>query len=457
MLKILVIGLSIAAYAQVGEWGKVLEVSKNKKSIIFNRGTLNGFSENDVGFFVSRKNNEFSKVARGKIVRALPGKSFWYLTTVYSPDSLGENLFLITEKDLLKGRKKEEEARTEAVLATGQTPINYKEVPDKIRIKEKDYLEGPDLVTPPVRAQKEIKVTHYGSWLDGGLRAVEEYEGVLETKSISKVEESEESEKGAEERQRELAQGTLDGLLTQQPPITSDQKIIRMREREGPLWSADLDDRQLRRYMLEAGMIEEKKRQEFALEHRFMDELLFNFALNLKTDEAQVPTQNMASPYAISIGYEYHLMRITRALESFTFQLIFEGGVDYYDVGGFNARGTEWSFLGNINWYFLSLPSATKKFMGYVGIGARYGKTDLVSNDLSTGYPYQIIAFPTLEFGFKYRFPTDSGENGFGWGVNVYVNYLKTELNVMVDLQDDIYGTIYDDEVRLNLGLTFTF
>src|SRR5207342_1759647 len=98
----------------------------------------------------------------------------------------------------------------------------------------------------------------------------------------------------------------------------------------------------------------------------------------------------------ISIGYEYHLMRITRALDSFTFQLIFEGGVDYYNVGGFNARGKEWSFLGNLNWYFFSLPSATKKFMGYVGLGARYGRTDLVANELSINYPYQITAFPTL-------------------------------------------------------------
>ncbi len=457
MLKFLFLGFSLAVYSQVGEWGKVLEVSKTKKSLIFNKGSLNGLTENELGFFVAKKDKQFIKVAKGKIVRALPGRSYWYLAEIYSPEHLEDELFLISEKELLRGRKKEEESQTQVVLGPGQTPINYKEIPDKIRIKEKDYLEGPELTIPPVRAQKEIKVTHYGSWMDEGLKAVEDYEGVLETKSISGPRSKQEIKEFITERKAEAAEGTLDGLISKDTLVTSDQKIVRMKERQGPLWSADLDDRQLRRYMVESGMIEEKKRQEFSLENRFMDELLFNFAYMLNTDEIDVSTGNMASPYAISIGYEYHLMRITRALDSFTFQLIFEGGVDYYNVGGFNARGKEWSFLGNINWYFLSLPSATKKFMGYIGIGARYGATNLVANELSTSYPYQIAAFPTLELGFKYRFPTGSGEDGFGWGINAYVNYLKTQLNVMVDLQDDIYATIYDDEIRLNLGLTFTF
>lgn len=464
MLKILpsllYFAISLASYAQQGEWGKVLEVSRTKKSLIFNKGTLNGFSENDVGFFITRKDKGFVKVAQGKIVRALPGKSFWYLSSIYSPELLGENLYLIPEKDLLRGRKKEEEAHTQVILPPGQTPISYQDIPEKIKYKEKNYQEGPELFTKTVRSQKEIKVTDYNNWLDKGLKAVEDYEDVVEVKGIEPVVDSRDDKAFQKGRNLDIAQGTLDGLISNKkgldlPP--TDQKVIRMRERDGSLWSAELDDRQLRRYMLESGMIEEKKRQEFALENRFMDELLFNFSLMTKTDEAPVPTQNMASPYALSIGYEYHLMRITRALDSFTFSLLFEGGVDYYNVGGFNARGKEWSFLGNFAWYFLGLPSATKEFMGYVGLGVRYGKTDLTANELSTDYPYQIIALPTVELGFKYRFPTSSGEDGFGWGLNFYVNYLKTELNVMVDLQDDIYGTIKDDEVRVNFGLTFTF
>lgn len=464
MLKILLVPLflafSFAIYAQQGEWGTVIEVSKSKKSLIFNKGTLNGLSENEEGFFITRKGNEYLKVAKGKIVRSLPGKSFWYLQTVYMPELLSENLYLITEKDLLRGRKKEEASHNQVVLPPGKTPITYQDIPEKIRHKENGYREGPDLSIPPVRAQKELKVTHYTNWLDQGLRAVEDYEDVLEVKGIEQKEISKESDFLAKQRKNETASGTLEGLISKEnfldlPP--NDEKIIRMREREGPLWSADLDDRQLRRYMLEAGMVEEKRRQEFALENRFMDELLFNFAYEVEGDESSNPTDNMASPYAISIGYEYHFMRITRALDSFSASLIFEGGVDYYDVGGFNARGKEWSFLGNFNWYFLSLPSATKKLLGYIGVGFRYGETILVANELSTDYPYQISALPTLELGFKYRFPTSSGEDGFGWGVNLYMNYLKTELNVLVDLQDQINGTIYDDQVRLNVGLTFTF
>lgn len=454
------IAISFAIHAQQGEWGKILEVSGTKKSLIFNKGTLNGLNENEEGFFITRKGKDFIKVAKGKIVRALPGKSFWYLSTIYSPELLSENLYLIPEKDLLRGRKKEEEAHNQVVLPAGVTPITYQDIPEKIRYKEKDYREGPDLSVPPVRAQKELKVTHYSSWLDQGLRAVEDYEDVVEVKGIPKKELSQESNLLEKQRKNETALGTLEGLISKENFLdapASDQKIIRMREREGPLWSADLDDRQLRRYMLEAGMVEEKKRQEFALENRFMDELLFNFAYVVQGNESSNPTGNMASPYAISIGYEYHFMRIARALDPFTFSLFFEGGVDYYDVGGFNARGKEWSFLGNFNWYFLSLPSATEKLLGYVGVGFRYGETDLVANELSINYPYQISALPTLELGLKYRFPTSSTTDGFGWGVNFYVNYLKTQLNVLVDLQDDIYSKIDDDEVRLNVGLTFTF
>jgi hypothetical protein len=256
-----------------------------------------------------------------------------------------------------------------------------------------------------------------------------------------------------------LAEDTLEALINpkerEKPAI--DPQIIRMSEREGPLWSAEMDDRQLRRYLLESGMLEEKKRQEFLLENRYLDEVLLRFSLYPYRAVANVPTENMANSYALALGYEFHLLRVTRALDSFSASLFLENGVDYYDVGGFNARGLAWAFSGYFNWYFLSRPSAISGFMGNLGLGIRYGTTKLEARGMTTDYPYQIITLPGVKVGFKYRFPGTPKKDGAGWGFIFEGEYLRSQLNVLVNLKDNIYGTINAKEFRLNMGITFTF
>ncbi|RLA64753.1 MAG: hypothetical protein DRQ88_10475 [Epsilonproteobacteria bacterium] len=462
--------LIIAFPAQsISEKGQILQVSKSGRSMIWARGVFEGIRKGTTGVFVYK--NE--KVAIGEVVRVLPEKSYWILRDIKRPEALKNNqtLSFFADENFLRGRIPEKIKRKKVVLSKGQKVSDFENelrrggVPDRVVKLEDDHREGPALKVSPQREDFTVETIDYTTWLDDGLQAVEEYDEVLENKKIGEFKTPVPESIIQKKSKAELIGSTANGVIkrTNYKKMESldrkrmiDKKFVRMREREGPLWSADLDDRQLRRYVLETGMVEEKKRQEFAMENRFMDEFVLRFNKSFPRAQNAPFDSNQADGYSWSVGYELHLMRLTRVLDSFSVEAFFEYGNGYYEMGAENIRSNQFALNLSASWYFLNLPSNLGKFLGHLGVGGRLGEAYLDAASFTKSYNYQLRSFPWYYLEFKYRFDDGEVNNDLAWGLSFMFSYLNTELTVMETLLDDIRGNINMDEVRWSIGLNFT-
>jgi len=457
----------------ISESGTIIQISKSGRSLVWGRGVFEGVIKGSSGTFVYRGKAGSVKVATGEAVRVLPDKSYWILRDIERPEHLKNNqsLYFFAGDTFLRGRVPEKILRKKVVLAKGQNVSDFENemrrwgVPDRVVKREDRYREGPALKIVPQREDYTIETIDYTTWLDDGLRAVEEYDEVLETKKIGTFKKSISASKMQKISKTELVSSTTKGVVAKMdlrhiesmdPRQLVDSKFVRLREREGPLWSADLDDRQLRRYVLETGMVEEKKRQEFSMENRFLDEFVLRFNKVFPHAQDAPFDSNQADGYTWSIGYEYHLMRLTRALDAFSLEIYFEYGNGYYEMGAVNVRSNEFAASFSASWYFLNLPSTMGKFLGHLGLGARLGQAYLDAEIFTKSYKYQLRSFPWYFIEFKYRFDDGAANNDLAWGLSFMLSYLNTELTVMETLLDDIQGRINMNELRWSLGLNFT-
>ena len=475
MLKCFFVTISLIFCSLVhalSEKGQIIQVSKSGRSMVWGRGVFEGVSKGSVGSFVYRGPSGSLKVANGEAVRVLPDKSYWILKNIEKPELLkiDRQLYFFKGDTFLRGRIPERVKRKKVVLAKGQGVSDFENemrrggVPDRVVKREGEYREGPNLKVVSQREDYTVETVDYTTWLEDGLRAVEEYDEVLEAKKVGAFKKSVQTEEIQKKSRENLVDSLSTGVVKRMdfPKVESwdrkqmvDEKFVRMREREGSLWSADLDDRQLRRYVLETGMVEEKKRQEFSMENRFVDEFAIRFNKTFPRAQNAPYDSNQADGYSWAIGYEFHLMRLTRVLDSFAIEFYLEYGNGYYEMGAVNVRSNE--FAGNLSasWYFLNLPSTMGKFLGHVGIGARLGQAYLDAAEFTKSYQYQLRSFPWYFLECKYRFDNGSTADSLAWGLNFMLSYLNTELTVMETLLDDIRGRINMNEIRWSLGLNF--
>jgi len=456
----------------ISEKGQILQVSKSGRSMVWGRGVFEGVKKGDRGTFVFQSRSGSEKVALGEAVQVLSDKSYWILSDIEKPKYLKNNQHLqfFAASTVLQGRIPERIKRKKVVLAKGQKVSDFENeirrgVPDRVVKLENGYRQGPELTVPSQREDFTYETVDYTSWLDDGLRAVEEYDEILETKKVGEFKKAVPSSEIQSKSKKELVDDVTSGVIKRMDYVhvkeldrkqMIDNKFVRMREREGSLWSADLDDRQLRRYVLETGMVEEKQRQEFAIENRFFDEFVLRFNKAFPHAQNAPYDSNQADGYSWAIGYELHLMRLTRALDPFSIEAFLEYGNGYYEMGAEEVRSNEFAFSLSASWYFLNLPSTMGKFLGHLGLGARLGQSYIDAASFTKTYNYQLRSFPWYYLEFKYRFGEGANTNDLAWGVSSMLSYMNTELTTMETLLDDIRGRIEMNEVRWSIGINFT-
>ena len=192
------------------------------------------------------------------------------------------------------------------------------------------------------------------------------------------------------------------------------------------------------------------------MNNRFMDEFILKFTKSFPKPEDSPYKSNQGEAFSWALGYEFHLMRITRSLDPFAVDLFLEYGNGYYQLDTVNVRSQEGVFDFSLSWYFLNLPSTIGKLLGLLGLGARLGESYLDASSWTKIYKYQLKTFPWYYLDFKYRFDQKGDEDTFGWGLSFMVNYQETELTVLETLLDDIRGRINFKEIRWSFGLNFT-
>jgi len=492
------------------EGAKILQVSTSKKSMLLDLGYAEGVKDGDRAKFYLKDLSEgldspkFLYVATGECIKVENKKSFWFLRKLKNFRFINEGKFLVMTRLSRDKRRPFITRRTLKAQGRSKSQKYYQVsedlgVPEDLIFEEADFSRGDTLKNTETLKRQDIEVNKRTPYI----KLTDEYDNDFKQvrKSFSTPEGSEELdlkliENIEQKRKIEVFNSTtensvgkynnlkyglkgfykgqihdgsnirpgIDGLNIwqtkryekKQNRIISPAAISRIKKK-GPLWSKDMSDQQLRKYIVDSGIAEEIERQKRVLEEREGSEFNIRYTSNL-TENTTTEDPNLQSrDYGLSLSYEWHLVSTgQKFLKNFTIELEAERAISFYDVGGINARIQEGAFKGIVNWYFYRPPSSLYSYMPYLGIGIKRGNGHLETGLLDNTYKVQLMAVPTTHFGIKYRFKSGdekSSEMDIGYGINFQLKYEKMRYNISDFLLDNIEPVFSGNQLRFSIGI----
>lgn len=488
----------------------VERISSSGRSFILNRGEFYGLKVGMRAEFMWQDPDrvELLRLGRAEVVKVDPDRSYWLFESVRQDvvlETPAEIEFALTS-DLEQGIRPYRIHHNKVILNPGVHPLEYfsnrkSASPKELTVLSEDFEEAEKVVETDVLKDEDISVDEYDYWYESRSKQyIPEYRQELSSKrprsgsgrhDISVVAEDSydraydsiveaylrHNKKVREDREaffydmrpdENYAQVrktlTIDNVFQsyqrkrRAQTEVSDRAVRRM-ERDGPLWSSDMSQQELRDFFIESGVEQEKRRQERALREHDSNEVTFEFATGLQQtfnpDDPDFQGQN----YSLGISYEFHVGRTVQSLNKWGITFGVESSVAFYDIGGFNAIYSEGHFSIGANYYFYNNPAVLRDYIGYVGFAVKRGNGELRSVQLENEYDIQSLRYP-LYVGLKYRFSAgDERERrtGIGWGVNFRLSFETGEKNLL-GFSDEVFErTINPGVVNFHLGLSTYF
>jgi hypothetical protein len=490
------------------------DLSSSERSAVVDRGGLENYSDHMFGkFFVQTGDKNYPKiflVAEGELIKSFPKKSYWLFTKVYLPRIIkpGNKVLVLTSNQVTSGRPIFQKQR-HVVLSKDQYDSvesylsqNSNNVPDRL-IEDLDSYDPSDEMfeTKKVPEADQLVQTYESFRKKGGQHMSDDYEdesterffvGKREV-HLADIKREEDKKlldsiaKNYVDKTNDQKFGLANGIYKEQkktpgePELnekitvtsvyddmkeekklreTIDPKAVAKIKRDGPNWSADMDDVTLRRYFIRTGLEHEARRRELALNELEGNEIMFHYsgsAINHTTSSDQ-NYQNLG--YSIGLGYDLHLSRTSQDLKQWSLQFILEKGVSDYDIGGQNARGEEGYYGAYLNYYFVNNPLTLNSFIFLGGLGIKAGSVSMSNAELSKEYSYQVLTLPSFQIMTKYRFRSgdlteDTANVGASLNAGMVVDMKR--MSVIDNLADDINGKISLTDVRYLVGMSVYF
>jgi len=478
-LAIIVFSSTLQAFELVS----ILDVSSSGRSLILDRGSLEGVELGEFARFVLQQgdleNPNLSNVALGEAIKVESNQSVWYLHEVDNKSKIkgGQRVLYARAKDILEGRRpfktlnkvvisgeedllsqKMDESTEEpgmdskfiqneenfgVELEDGELVKREESDLEKVSFENRDEGKKKDKKLPEKYVEaarqelKEVQVDLKQADKKEGVDQIKEREVLNQLNSnvdqnIAKVNKQRFGLKGLyndqkrDEQMRWLGgksfeRSTYDQVRDEKKVSeVIDPRSIKKAEQQGDFWSADMSDEQLRRYFVTSGLAKEVERRKLGLENREGNEILVRYTQGLMENHTS-DDPNFQSLYgSFDISYEYHLMRTTKTLQNWSVNIGYLKGLGNYDVGGVNARAEETSYRLGLQYYFYNLPSTIRAYTWYVGSAMKMGSSNISSTSLSQEYKYQMVGFEYAQLGFKYRFYSgDDYDEFFNIGVGM--------------------------------------
>ncbi len=240
-------------------------------------------------------------------------------------------------------------------------------------------------------------------------------------------------------------------------------EAIEQIESEGLDFSADMEDSELRRFLVRSGIKAELERQKQAFFKKSGPNVNLSYfsSLTAHTTSEDEDQQGFGSSFAL--GFEYPLGNSVAALGNYSLQGGIFLGSNFYDVGGVNALFGEQSLGFYGRWYFRNSPNFIKHFMPYAGLGWRWGTSSIADADFDVvpeTLNYVFIALPSIHLGVKYRFQAGDEEwnrTGLGLGVDFQMQYEKMSFENIEVPSEEIYTQFETNHLSLGFGVNIYF
>lgn len=487
---------------------KVLEVSSSGSSIVVDRGSLEGVREGQSGQFYFQAGTpakpKLYYIGNAEVIKAHNERSFWFFKSIENFQFLkkGRKILFARDTVVLEGRRTYKIRESRVLLPRAKSLSEYVDdrqrgMPSEMVFKEGDYKSSVAVseTSPPV--DYDIKQTKYLNWKGrGNPEFSDNYLDEIETLFIDQTQKGVKTSAIRNALDKEIAKSTIDGAVSKvndepnglaslykdsQPErATTESTFSRVMgdrskevkvspralakiEREGQTWSADMEDKQLRRFFIRSGIAEEKARQQRALTEKVGHELNIKITNDIDKVTTDSDPNNTGIGYSLNITYETPLKGTVDFLESFSFEIGLEQGNTYYAVNSTtNARVKYGNFRGFLNYYFWNEPISIKKVVGYFGMGIARGNGALLSSELFQEYKVSILSLPIYQWGFKYRFKAGDTTNEIlqvGFGLGLHFSYEPTKYSILdtVNSLDTISGSETLNRFKVAVGLSAYF
>ncbi|MBI2520299.1 MAG: hypothetical protein HYV97_07770 [Bdellovibrio sp.] len=498
---------------------KVLEVSTSGRSLVVDRGYLEGVQLGEFARFIVQKgeleNPNLSNVALGEAVQVQDNQSIWFLHEIDNASviKVGEQMLYARANDVLEGRRPFKTLKKIILAPAQKIPEKYADEKRDAKsreeqmdsdlvfmendyekshtIKEQEKVKTADLMVTEFEETSSEKQTRYVEAANKELSEVN-IEGKGKQIDSKKFEEREKKAQlnsvvDHDIKKINSQKNGLKGLYNEQRPDPDNRwlrekiveqsiydevreskkldeivhpRIYKKAEHGGDFWSADMSDEQLRRYFVTSGLAKEITRRKLALENREGNEILVRITRGAY-DNSDSQDSNYRSLYnALEIGYEYHLMRTSKLLQRWSVGLDYQKGLGNYDVGPQNARVEETAFKLALHLYLYNLPSSVKAYSWFIGSALRTGSATVTGAAFARSYDYQLMGYEYGHIGVKYRFYSgDDYDDVFNLGIGALAQVAVEQANYRTKdtLNNNIDGTFSTYDLKFSLGLTVLF
>ncbi|MBT5092766.1 MAG: hypothetical protein HOM21_00895, partial [Halobacteriovoraceae bacterium] len=306
---------------------QIVGVSESKKSVIVDRGSLEGVKTGDKARFLIQKgiaNPKITYVARGEAIKVHSNYSYWYLSYVENPFLIrrGSKLLMSLQSEVLEGSRRYNIKQKKSILSDGKSfapfLLDRENIPRELVFSEKNYEPSEIIVDTYSKKEQDIETTNFDNWVRRkDPEFVEEYLDEYPLKHVNRANQV----VPADKVRRNYKQAEFDGSLKEsvdkvnglryglapmyheqkkdslgvREKITTDnyyQRLVQDKKgenfispravakirKEGPGWSADMNDEQLRRFYNRSGIERELVRQKEAQGEKAGHELNFRYA-----------------------------------------------------------------------------------------------------------------------------------------------------------------------------------
>jgi hypothetical protein len=494
--------LSISWSVHARDGAKILAIHSNKKGILINQGSDDGIAVGDDGIFFLQKSVDFPKlipVAEGKAIIIEKNHSGWYLTKLHQRSLLVKHgtLLFIRGQDTLEGRSSWDFLQRKRIF-TKKSKISRKTptVPDALVVKAKDYKTTILLPTITRTNTKDITTSNYGIW-----REQEQQDGKRQKKYIYEIDKVKDRNKVEKRIRNNVLKRTTDATVEKfnnlerglyslykdqemggfvanskfSQPNTyqefSDENVKYLRKmspqminlirREGGRWSRNFNDSELRRELIQGGIVHKTREKYRKIEDQANHELLFHVNSSLTDHTVQDGADQQGRGAYFAIGYEYHLQSVDVRLSSFALDVGFLAGANFTAIDGRNARTEEQRFQLGAKWYLKGGPQVIGKKTWYVGIGFARGTARVYRSTANANEPISwradVLSLPYYTIGFKYRFRAKEDLHTLipvGLGFHLGAIHERYLLSPSSKLGGGLNGTTLTTDVKLLVGLS---
>lgn len=502
MLAWFCLGYASLSMAQFFHQAEVGDVSDSGKSIILNRGMVEGMRPGMQARFY-KDENQMEYIGLGEVVKVNDSYSFWYFRNI--PENLkpktAQKIFYSMNEEVLKGRRPFKVVQTKAILSRSRdTEISNDSVPDDLIIESDKFVEGEVAVTTSPTVDYDLKTIETTQWSGGEIPIISDnFPGELESvrpqtepalsdssdfRQQNDLDISNSVIEGSIEKARQAKARGTDGQIAgqirtnsaisrttpndfdrYQDKLTGQNKLALETQsrikKNGELWSAGLSDKELRRTIVESGVIEERERRRKSASNLASHHINLRYSTAVNPRTSGIDPNNSGNNFGLALGYEYLLEHATEKLSSWSIEGLIERGISYENIGGGGINGRiAWGALGfQVHWFPLWKPTAVRRLIPFVGIGIKRGNGDLQSGFLNQTYDIQMMG-TDVHAGLRFRFSAGDEVNNsapMGLGFFAMMSGEQNRINTTTGLQDEI-DTVYEiSEIRYSFGVSAFF